>query len=144
MPQNAWGGIVAVIESRISDDSFAYGYPRECEGGGAIVGCDFRMFFLALRAEIPDILPDRPWPLDANQVPPTLAVLDLLEFCHRAVGKPVVIEHDPYYDHSHLKFKPEEGQAAFRDDINRILARNGLAYELNADGLVVRLGSEVL
>lgn len=143
--QNAWGGIVAAIESRIRDDSFGYGYPRECEGGGATVGCDVRTFFLALKADIPDIPADMPWPLDPNQVPPKLAVLDLLEFCHRAVGKPVVIEYDPYYDdHSHLEFKPEEGRAAFRDDINRVLARNGLAYELNPDGLVVRLAPEVL
>ena len=43
-----------------------------------------------------------------------------------------------------MSFNLEEGRAAFRDDVNRILSRNGLAYELNAEGLIVRLAPEMV
>ncbi len=138
--QRAWGGIIAAIGSRIADGSFGYHYPAECPDGKGPFGCDGYQFYLALTAEINDIS----WPLNSAQVPPTLAILDLLEFCHRAVAKPVQGSYHPYYDHYHLAFKQEEGQTCFRDNINSILARNELAYELTADGVVVRLAPGAL
>ena len=138
--KNAWGGMVVAIDSRVTDGSFGYRYPSQCPDGEAICGCNSHFLSLALKAQIPDVS----WPLDAKQVPPTLAVLDLLEFCHHAVARPVVIASHAFFLHDHLRFEPEEGQAAFEADINRILGRNGLAYELNPDGLVVRLAPEVL
>ena len=103
-------------------------------------GYDESLFYQALEAEIPDIS----LPLYLGKVPPTLAVFDLIEFCHRAIGKPVQTDFHPYYRHYHLHFEPEEGQTAFRDDINRILARNGLVYELKPNGEVDRLAPVVL
>lgn len=138
--QGVWGGLVAIINPRISDDSFGYRFPEECPDGNNICGCDLNSLSLSLAAEILGIS----LPLDASRTPPTLAVLDLLEFCHRAIGKPVKTEYHSYFRHHHLHFEPEEGQAAFRDDINRIFSRNGIAYELRPDGLIVRLAPEVL
>ena len=83
-------------------------------------------------------------PLRANVIPPQLAILDLIEFCYRAVAKTEEYDFHPFFGHSHLSFNPEEGRAALRDDVNRILSRNGLAYELNADGLIIRLAPEVV
>jgi len=99
-----------------------------------------RAFTLALRASHPDIN----WPLSSDEVPPTTAILDLVEFCHQAVGKPIEVNYHSFFRHSHLRFDAEEGQAAFRDQINRVLARNGLAYELQPNGLVRRLAPPVL
>ena len=139
--QAAWGGIIAVVKSRITDDSFGYKYPYECPDGRGNAGCNGHLFSLALKSEIPTL----PWPLDPNEVPPTLAILDLLEFCYRAVGKPVKIDFHSYHGHWHMTFgEPEEGRADFRDEVNRILARNGLAYELDPNGMVVRLAPEGL
>ena len=136
----AWGGLVATINRCFSDGSFGYRYPEECRDGNNTCGCDFQSLSLALAAEIPDAS----LPLDARQVPQTLAVLDFLEFCHRAIGKPIKTDYHPFFEHHHLRFEPEEGQAAFRDDINRIFSRNGIAYELRSDGLIVRLAPEGL
>ncbi len=137
---DAWGGIIATVQSRIADGSFGYRFPKGCMDGSVPCGCDEYSFTQALRAEIRDI----PWPLNGEQVPPTLAVLDLIEFCYNSVGKPISIEYHSFAKHNHLKFEMEEGQVAFCDDINMILARNGLAYELIPDGLIRRLPSEVL
>ena len=136
----AWGGLVVTINQRFNDDSFGYRYPDVCPDGNNTCGCDRHLLFLSLAAKIPDIS----LPLDAKKVLPTLAVLDFLEFCHRAIGKPIKTDYHPFFEHHHLRFEPEEGQAAFRDDINRIFSRNGIAYELRSDGLIVRLAPEGL
>lgn len=136
----AWGGIIAVINSRITDSSFGFRYPLLCPDGRGPCGCDEQTFSLALRGIIPEIL----WPLDSNIVPPILVILDLLEFCHRAVAKPLPIGFHSYFGHEHFGFDPEEGQTEFRNEINRILARNGIAYELCPDGLVYRIAPPVL
>ena len=138
--ETAWGGIIAVINSRIADSSFGFKYPLLCPDGRGPCGCDEQTFSLALRGDIPEIS----WPLNSNIVPPTLVILDLLEFCHRAVAKALPIDFHSYFGHEHFGFIPEEGQAEFRTEINRILARNGIAYELNPDGLVYRIAPPVL
>ncbi len=136
----AWGGIVVAINSRIAASSFGHKYPLLCEDGLGVYGCDEGAFALALRAEVPGI----DWPLYGSRVPPTLVVLDLIEFCHRAVGMPMERDYHSFFSHTHLRFDVTAGQAAFREDINRILARNGLAYELTPRGTIRRLAPPVL
>lgn len=144
--QRAWSGLVVIINSRFDDGSFGYLYPEKCkddvESGviGNVCGFDSNSFSLALASEIPEIS----LPFDAKKVQPTPAVLDFLEFCHRAIGKPEKLDHHPYYRHYHLNFQSEEGKTAFREDINRVFSRNGIAYEFNSDGLIVRLAPEGL
>jgi hypothetical protein len=138
---SVWGGLVATLNSRFNDGSFGYRYPAECpDGNNNVCGCDLHSLSLSLTAENPDIS----LPLDARNMPPTLAILDLLEFCHRAVGKPVQTNYHPYFNHHHLRFEAEVGQAAFREDIDRIFSRNGIAYELRSDGNIIRLAPEGL
>ena len=136
----AWSGIFGAIQSRIADTSFGYRYPLGCLDGLGPYGFDESLFYRALEAEIPNISQ----PLYPSEVPPTLAILDLIEFCHRAVGKAVETTYHSHYGHHHLRFELEEGQTSFRDDINRILARNGLVYELKSDGKIDRLAPVVL
>ncbi|MBI4494386.1 MAG: hypothetical protein HY690_16505 [Chloroflexi bacterium] len=136
----AWGGIVAAVESRITDGSLGHHYPARCEDGLGCYGCDRDSFRLAVQSEIPDLT----WPLDPDQLPQTLVVLDLVEFCYRAVGKPIPGSLHKFFGHTHLSFHAQAGQTAFRQDINRILARNQLVYELDAEGQVVRLAPLIL
>jgi len=138
--QRAWGGMVATINRRVADGSFGYYYPDDCPDGEGVCGCNEYILSKALEAEIPDIT----WPLDPDNVPPTLTVLDVLEFCHRAVGEPIKLKFHSFFNHHHLDFDHEKGQAIFREDINRIFSRNGLAYELCSDGYIKRLAPEVL
>ncbi len=138
--KNAWGGIAATIRSRISDGSLGAGFPDFCPDGRGTTGADHRAFALSLGAEIPGIS----WPFDTDHTPPTLAILDLVEFVFRHVGKPSPKDHHSYYGHDHFTYDQSEGQTEFGRDINRILARNGLAFELGNDGHVVRLASPIL
>jgi hypothetical protein len=138
--QAAWGGIISIIRSRIVDASFGYRFPEACPDGLGPCGCDEDSFILALNAEIPEIS----WPLKHYEVPPNLAILDLIEFCFRSIGKPIQGDFHNFFRHYHLKFDPESGQTDFRIEINRILSRNGLAYELGSDGMIIRLSPDVL
>ncbi len=141
---DAWRGLRSLVEGRIADGSFGSEFPENCADGGAVIGTDERMFFERLNAEVPDVI--NPELREAgilrfclNDVPPTLAILDLTEFCHRSVAKPREAGRHNYFNHSHLAFDQEEGQSEFRSSVNTILARNGLAYELTERGEIERL-----
>ncbi len=138
--QSAWGGIFSAVKARIKDGSFGLRYPYTCPDNQAPYGCDEQPFSLALKAEVPAIV----WPLDPGSIPPTPVVLDLLEFCFRAVGEPIGRTRHGFYEHYHLRYDQEIGRVNFRDEINRILARNEIVYELEADGRVVRLAPPVV
>lgn len=131
----AWQGIEASLLRRVADGSFGYRYPMQCPDGGGSYGSDERLFWSALKANVPDLAPA----LETRTTPPTRAVLDAVEFCHEVVAKPVPGDRHRFFNHVHLGFAPEEGQQEFRDEVNRVLARNGLVYELQPDGHVVRL-----
>lgn len=140
----AWGGIYSAIERRLEDGSFGRSFPVTCQDGAGVTGADRESFFLLLEAEIPDLwsetgFSNRGPVFHPRRVPDQLAVLDLLEFCHAHVAEPSRRQHHKFYDHDHLDFDIQRGRAAFRGEINRILSRNGIAFEIGDGGEVHRL-----
>ncbi|MBI2412870.1 MAG: hypothetical protein HYV24_06650 [Deltaproteobacteria bacterium] len=146
----AWGGIVSIIGSLIDNGSFGIEFPAVCPDGLGIIGTDFQKLSLAVRAEIPDLpwpippISTSTWPSTEPAVPSTLSILDLIEFCHRNIAQPVKGSHHSFFGHYHLDFNYDEGRTDFRQKINRILARNGLVYELQKDGQIIRLAPPIL
>lgn len=138
--QVVWGGIAATIESLVADASFGESFPDVCGDGGAIVGTDWRKWYNVMRAEASDI----EWPFSVNEVPTTLKILDLVEFCYLHISKPTQGVYHSFYKHHHLSFDRAAGQSEFRSRLNRIFARNGLAYQLDEDGTIIRLAPVVL
>lgn len=136
----AWGGIVVLLESLISNGAFGVDFTAECPDVPMPIGTYEQAFDLALRAELPELA--RPW--NPEDIPSTLSILDLIEFSHEHVASPIQKGFHDYYGHYHLSFNREEGQARFRNRINLIFARNGLAFELDKTGRVVRLGPPIL
>lgn len=138
--ETVWGGIIALVERSVARASFGNDFPLECDDGEAICGCDVRAFGLALKAEIPDL----DWPFNERTIPPTLAALDLLEFIYRHASAPRERRYHSYYGHSHFTFDVEKGQDEMWEQINRLLARGGMAYELDEYGKIERLASPVV
>ncbi len=133
--EDAWGGIVAEIGSLVSNGAFGYRHPLECPDGNGVIGTNEQNLSLAIGAQIPEMT----WPLNLHEKPSTLTILDFIEFCYGNVAKPIQGWYHPFYNHYHLNYNIEEGQEDYKNNINRIFARNCLAFELTKDGNIERL-----
>ena len=134
--ERLWGGLHSLVETRLDDGSFGFRFPQACpDSGKRPCGCDRTAFSKTLEAEVPAIA----WPLRAHELPDTPVILDLLEFCARAVGQPIEGSWHSFFDHYHLMWDRASGLAAFIADVNRLLARNGVAFEMTAEGKIQRL-----
>ena len=138
-----WAALRHLIESRIEDGSFGYKFPEPCPDGAGPCGCDRRKFNTIASAEIPD-LPEE-WLFAYAETPPDpLTILDLLEFCARNVATPIKRNYHSFFQHYHLDFDRDEGVREFVADVNRLLARNGIGFELTTEGKAKRIGPPLL
>jgi hypothetical protein len=125
---SVWGGIASAVQTAVADGSLGLDFPDVCPDGGGPIGTNFHNMFPALVAEVPGI----DWPLVLNNPPPVYSILDLIEFVHKHIGKPTQGSYHSFFNHHHLDYDRGEGQTEFRERINTIFARNGVAFELHA------------
>jgi hypothetical protein len=143
-----WAAIVATVQGLIKSGAFGQRFPERCADGQAICGCDENAFGAAVVGEVRGL----EWPLQTTSkvedgfsfqwepfAPDTLLILDFVAFAHAMVAKPIQREHHKFLRHDHLAFDQEAGQEEFRDTINRYFARNGLAFEMQPTGRIVRV-----
>lgn len=144
---DVWGGIVSLVNTLVATGAFGANYPELCPSDHIPIGTDEKAIGLAVQAEIPGLK----WPLATTYTihhgfhistypyaPDTQQVIDLIEFCYRIVAKPIKNSHHKEFDHYHLGFDEETGKQQFLADINKILSRNKLMYELTDAGHVVK------
>ena len=149
---DVWAGIVAHIQSLIANGAFGKSFPEICPDGAGTIGTDENAFSQVLKAEIPDI----EWPLRTATnhnhyvseaepyAPDTFIILDLIQFCYLHVAKPIQGNYHSFFKHHHLSYDVETGRQEFRETINRIFARNGIAYELKENGNLERLAAPII
>lgn len=152
-----WNGLVSYINTLASKGYFGNDFPEECLDQQGCIGTDQHNFKAALQAEVPKI----DWPLaieseddSFNQympikqepfVPDYLVVMDIIQFCYKHVAIPIKGNYHGYYNHHHIRgFDVDGGKNEYREKINNIFARNGLAYELQESGEIIRLLSPEL
>lgn len=136
----AWRGIAALIQGRLDDRSFGARFPEMCLDGAGACGVDRKAFWDALRAEIPTLDSEYPGSLLAEGMPPPLHdLMDMIEFCWRSIGRVEERGYHGFFKHQHITFDVASGRAEFKDDINRIFQRNGLAFVLTDRGEIERL-----
>ena len=151
---NVWRGLLTVIRSRAADGSFGAQYPDTCDDGPFVCGANMGMLDDAMRAEIPGLagISDRDsgyWKstlaelVRTDNQPSTLDILDLIEFCWKSLGKPIETDYHSFFRHHHLEFDEEDGRDEFRDQVETIFRRNGIAYVLTEEGRIDRLVSPV-
>lgn len=147
--KKVWGGVQALIHKGVYDGSFGKSYPALCPSGYGRFGTDPSMLLQAMHAEIPKLqetLSDENEPWFSDIKPPTLTILDIIEFCWCHISKPWQVGgYDDFCDdHPHLDFDVDAGQKAFRETVNDIFRHNGIAYELSGNGRIERLGPPIL
>ena len=136
-------GICAIISARVEDGSFGGSFRRNCEDEPAAIGTDTDNFWRAMSAYVPG---DSRWPRGCDRdwvemvgSPSTLQILDTIEFCWQHIAKPIAGRYHEYFGHSHLTFDRSSGQEDFRQAVEDISRRNGIAYTLTESGRVERL-----
>ena len=164
----AWRGVVVLIQQRMDDGSLAHAFPDyrcpDDHGRNTITGTDATNFFNALEANVPQLIrpPVEPvgrWadrfsrtPLDPDITPRTTTALDVIDFVALKIEQPSsTIRHSWNGDHTHYYFGEDEltivsdgqltaGQQQFRDEIDQIFRRNGIAFTVGDDLRIHRLG----
>ncbi len=140
-------GIRALIMARVQDGSFGATFRQNCPDSPIAIGTDETSFRNALRAYNPGPS-DWPWDngadwIGSSETPPTLQILDTIEFCWEHIGRPIPLDYHKFSKHYHLAFDRDAGREEFRSAIEDIFRRNGIAYELTTDGRIERLPSPV-
>lgn len=140
IPQTAYAGIVIIIDHHIDNGAFGIDFPEDCPDDEGTIGTNTNAFQTALVAEIPNMT----WPLNAGNNPEIFVLLDFIEFCYRHVAQPIKGTYHNFFNHHHLGYNRVNGQQEFGNSINRIFARNGIAFELQEDGQIQRLAPPIL
>ncbi len=148
-----WAGLVATVQALVNSGAFGLRFPERCPDGQAICGCDENVIAASVIAEMPGLT----WPLETSRLvddgflrqqepfaPDTLLILDFVEFVYASVAKPIPGRLHDYFNHHHLTFDQQSGQEEFRATVNRIFARNGVAFEMLSNGRIVRVLPPVL
>jgi hypothetical protein len=147
--ENAWPGLVALIQARIRDGSLARAFPLcDCrDAQDRITGTDEDVFLDSLLAHIPEL---EGRILQADVPVSTYAALDIIDFVALHIDQPIRRSSHEYFGHEHLSFcthhddlfddELSPGQAKFRDDVDLLFGRNGIAFTLGNDMRVRRLG----
>jgi len=129
-------GLVSLVTSKIGQNWFAKEFPARCQDNDAIAGTDES----SLMANMTALIPKLKLPLSLNDDDDV--IFDLLEYTVERVAGVQTREWHSYWGHSHLAFDSDLGPAEFREDVNQILARGGIALTMNESCVIERLGSE--
>lgn len=138
--ERVWHALYELIETNIYNGGFGYRFPDMCSDGAGPCGTDLQAFWRTAHGEIPD-LPEHP---HTFEVPDCLTILDLLQFCAQSVAAPISKGYHSFFKHEHLDFDRERGLSEFVGAVNRLFARNGIAFELTQEGYAERLGPPIL
>ena len=145
-----WEGLLSIIESRIDDGSFGQRFPDTCPDGGAVCGTDRDRFCRVACVVVSGVFDlefseaTHSFRFARDAVPSTLEILDFVEFCFQNVAEARHAGYHSFFKHHHLTFDREAGRDLFRQDVNAILARTGLVFELLEEGRIRRLAPVVL
>ena len=130
-----WAAIRGLLDRGIETAVFAQDFPLSCQDGRGVYGCDGQALMVSLRVEIPDVEYEE----FSQHLPPTLAILDVLEFMYRHATEPSELDFHSFFHHHHLGFDRAAGRQELRETVNRLLGRSGSVYELDEDGRIQRL-----
>jgi hypothetical protein len=141
---NVWGGLIALIDNLIDQQYFAQTFPERCPDFPDSLEHIYGTNRSRMESAIWGHFANFKFPLTELGIPITLTILEFIEFCYEHISKPIEFEIHTFFQHHHLSFDKQEGQKEFRDQVNRLFQRNGIAFELQENGQITRLCPPVL
>jgi hypothetical protein len=129
-------GLLAIIKARIGENWFGESFPTECPDGGHNTGCDTGKLSGSLKAY--KVIHPWDWPSRDDALPTDPEIFDLIEFLYEYAALPQAYDFHSFFSHDHFKYDQAAGRERFAEDINRIFARNGMAFDL-VGGEVTRM-----
>ena len=143
--ESAWISIREIFLLRLRYEFFASQWGVTCGGCGNLVGTSTDHLFSSLRLEVPSIV--RHLIEETHSLPASDTIFDLIEFGDRYVAYPTRLLRN-FFCHASPTYiersDPDMGRKEFRDEINDILSRELIAFELNVNGQIVRIGVPIL
>lgn len=131
---SVWLGLALLIEERVENGSFAARFPERCPDypfeSDVVCGVHIPRLETALKSEIPALAEieqnwrdsgrdgpygrftspsKRIWQMSQVEQPSTAIIMDIIEFCWRAVSKPEFGHYHSFFQHHHLRFDQESG-----------------------------------
>jgi len=137
-----YNGIISVYKKYKTN--FCKDFPQYCEDAPEIVICGINE--VNLKSSIKAQIPKLETPLDIIQEYEedeyeinTYAVLDFLEFCYYHICDFEVSRYHSYFNHNDLIVEDtNDSKEKFRQEINKILERNGVKFYIDDNGEVKR------
>ncbi|MCF6243435.1 MAG: hypothetical protein L3J43_00170 [Sulfurovum sp.] len=143
--------IVGVYEKYAVKNCFSESAPVDCPDGiPGICGFNNVKFLNLAKGEIPNfdiVYPKSIWEDGSDKSYDQYTTLDFIQFCYKNIKKAIKSERIPYdngynsdtsYATSYTFEESDSEKKAFRNDINTLFRRNGLVFELQEDGKIVR------
>ena len=140
-----WHSIAELIDLELRNRSFAGVFPIPCSARGSLVhGINWDDFDSFIRIHVPVLGWSRP--AVSLSTPDTDAVFDFLELCYSKIAKAIYMGsiYGICAYGRHLRFDEQQGKKSFRNDINRIFEREKIAFELNEEGIITRIGAPII
>jgi len=142
-----FNGIVALYDEYKT--SMSKRFPETCPDNGQVVGFNETKFKDSMLAVVPDFTVSEyghiaPLRKDAWDQSVMLfnqyALLDFIEFCVESINDYAEGDYHSYFSHYHLRFiDGDSNKSAFKDKVNQIFQRNGIAFCMSADWKIQRV-----
>lgn len=141
-----WDGISWLIQRLIDHSSFEETFHNRCPDDFVVsCGMNKRLFTAMIKAEIPALAEETEvLRFSAVDMPETTVILDVIEFCWTHASMAWQGAYHGFFGHHHFLLSNDIGRKKFREDINRIFRRNGMAFTLTKGGRIERIVPETL
>ncbi|WP_099157560.1 AbiJ-NTD4 domain-containing protein [Virgibacillus ndiopensis] len=136
---SVFNGIVSLYKKY--QKNFSYDFPDICPDNDMVCGTNVQLLNATIKAQIPDLKTpiEIKWrEYDEDEVD-KYSLLDLIEFCYSRIADINEGDYHDWFKHFHIFFPETQNEKEnFREEVNQILGRNGLAFYLDKDGMIKR------
>lgn len=136
--RSVYNGIINLFNEY--ERNFSRRFPEGCPDNRSLCcGTNLHLLYTAVEAEIPNLETPLSTKMSEWEKVDKYATLDLVEFGYANISDIDEGDFHSYFNHYHIVFpESDEAKQRFRESVNRIFERNGIAFYLDSDGMIKR------